>query len=519
MGAALDVSVRGQLPWSDATNCGRGGCSRETSTLSGATPGHASQPERTTAGTTPRFARHGARTDRSVARGSSHPSRSRVTARVLAAGLSHALLASPEWGFEPLVDACARAIGARPGWLWPLVDGLLDAYRRPPNDAHRELARWIERSAVFGDAIADADEAGRTITLAHLETAPASMAPRITAVPSIAGLGELAEFLGVSSGRLDWLSDTAHWNRRTQRGRLHHYSYDWLVRPGRAPRLLEVPTPRMRRVPRRVLREILAALPLNDAAHGFVPGRSAVTGAAAHARADTVITLDLSTFFARVSARRVFSVFRQAGYPEAVAHALTGICTHAVPSWVNARMPAGGSPEDRSALRDAISRSHLPQGSPTSPALANLAVRRLDSRLAGWAAASGAVYTRYADDLAFSGSALRGRAATSFIDGVERIVRAEDHRLNRSKTRVSGQGARQSVTGLVVNEGPAVDRPYFDELKAILHNCAAHGPRSQNRAGHPDFRAHLLGRLNWVAGLSPSRGERLRRDFDRIDWS
>jgi RNA-directed DNA polymerase len=442
-----------------------------------------------------------------------------VTRPSVASGLSHALLASPDWAFDPLVDACGRALGARPGWLWPLVDGVLDAYRRPPRDAHRELARWIEQSPAFHDALETARESGRGIALVHLEAAPSRMAPASAAVPSIDGLADLAAFLEVSAGQLDWLGDTAHWNRRTHRGRLHHYSYDWLVRPGRAPRLLEVPTPRMRRVQRRILREILAALPLNDAAHGFVPGRSAMTGATAHTGAHTVITLDLSTFFARVSARRVFSVFRQAGYPEAVAHALTGICTHAVPSWVGARMPAGGSPEDRSALRDAISRSHLPQGSPTSPALSNLAVRRLDSRLTGWAAASGAAYTRYADDLAFSGSALRGRAATSFVAGVERIVRAEDHRLNRSKTRISGRGARQSVTGLVVNEDAAVDRPYFDELKAILHNCAVHGPRSQNRADHPDFRAHLLGRLNWVAGLSPSRGERLRRDFDRIDWS
>ncbi|SMG29391.1 reverse transcriptase family protein [Agreia pratensis] len=439
--------------------------------------------------------------------------------RSVAVGLSHAMLACPEWAFDALVDACGRALGVRPGWLWPLVDGVLGAYRRPPLDAHRELALWIEASDDFQSAFVAAREAGRVITLARLETVAASMAPTSLAVPSIAGLGELADFLEVLPSQLDWLTDTVHWNRRTPRGRLHHYGYDWLVRPGRTPRLLEVPTPRMRRVQRLVLREILGRLPLNDAAHGFVPGRSAATGAAAHVGAQTVITLDLRTFFARVPARRVFSVFRQAGYPEGVAHALTGLCTHAVPPWVGARMPAGGSSENRAALRRAISASHLPQGSPTSPALSNLAVRRLDSRLSGWAAASGATYTRYADDLAFSGDGMRGRAAAAFIAGAERIVRDEGHLLNGSKTSIAGRGARQTVTGLVVNDSVAVDRPYFDELKAILHNCAAHGPRSQNRAGHPDFRAHLLGRLAWVESVSPSRGERLRREFDRIDWS
>ena len=437
----------------------------------------------------------------------------------IAVGLSHAMLAAPEWAFDPLVDACGRALGVRPGWLWPLVDGTLDAYRRAPLDAHRELARWIESSRVFQEAFDAARESGRVITLAHIEAIPASMAPTSLAVPAIDGLGELADFLEVTPAQLDWVTDTAHWNRRTPRGRLHHYSYDWLVRPGRTPRLLEVPTPRMRRVQRRVLTDILSALPLNDAAHGFVPGRSAATGAAAHVGARTVITLDLRSFFARVTARRVFSVFRQAGYPEAVAHALTGVCTHAVPSWVGARMPAGGSSEERAALRQTISRAHLPQGSPTSPALSNLSVRRLDSRLSGWAAASGVAYTRYADDLAFSGDDVRGRAAARLIAGAERIVRDEGHLLNEAKTRIAGRGARQSVTGLVVNDGVAVDRGYFDELKAILHNCATNGPHGQNRAGHPDFRAHLLGRLAWVESVSPSRGARLRRDFDRIDWS
>jgi hypothetical protein len=232
-----------------------------------------------------------------------------------------------------------------------------------------------------------------------------------------------------------------------------------------------------------------------------------------------VIALDLSTFFAHVPARRIYGILRQAGYPEAVAHALTGICTHAVPPFILRRMPPGGSPEDRFALRQALSASHLPQGSPTSPTLSNLAVRRLDSRLEGLANASGARYTRYADDLAFSGGSRLKRRSRSFIAGVERIVREEGHAVNLSKTRVSGRGARQSVTGIVVNETAAVPREYFDELKAILHNCAVHGAASQNHDGHPDFRTHLLGRLSWVESLSPGRGVRLRRDFELIDWS
>ncbi|PYI66673.1 hypothetical protein CVV68_12720 [Arthrobacter livingstonensis] len=150
--------------------------------------------------------------------------------------------------------------------------------------------------------------------------------------------------------------------------------------------------------------------------------------------------------------------------------------------------------------------------------LANLTLRRLDSRLSGWAGAFDAVYTRYADDLAFSGSAELARRADAFVRGAARIVADEGHALNGLKTRIHPAGVRQSVTGVVVNERTNITRSEFDLLKAVLRNCAVHGPESQNREGHPDFRAQLLGRITWVACVHPPRGARLRADFGRISW-
>jgi hypothetical protein len=80
------------------------------------------------------------------------------------------------------------------------------------------------------------------------------------------------------------------------------------------------------------------------------------------------------------------------------------------------------------------------------------------------------------------------------------------------------RAGRQRVCGIVVNEHPNVGREQYDELKAILHNAARNGPAAENRAGVPDFRAHLLGRIAWVASLNPGRGEKLRRRFDQIAW-
>jgi hypothetical protein len=63
-----------------------------------------------------------------------------------------------------------------------------------------------------------------------------------------------------------------------------------------------------------------------------------------------------------------------------------------------------------------------------------------------------------------------------------------------------------------------VDRRDFDRLKAILTNCARHGPATQNRANHPDFAAHLQGKLGWASFIDPAKGAKLREIFGRIDW-
>lgn len=158
-------------------------------------------------------------------------------------------------------------------------------------------------------------------------------------------------------------------------------------------------------------------------------------------------------------------------------------------------MPPGGTAAERYAVAQALRGAHLSQGTPNSPALANLALRGLDSRLQGLADAVGATYAGYADDLSFGGDAVLSRTAGSFILGVYRMVADEHPSENAGKTRVRARSAREQVTGIVVHDGLAAPRGEFDALKAVLHNCVALGPECQNRGRHPDFRAHLMGRI------------------------
>lgn len=169
--------------------------------------------------------------------------------------------------------------------------------------------------------------------------------------------------------------------------------------------------------------------------------------------------------------------------------------------------------------RRRLATPHLPQGAPTSPTLANLSAFRLDCRLAGLARAAGADYTRYADDLLFSGGLDFARQSRRFEATVGAILIEEGFRPNHHKTRVLRKGAKQHAAGLVLNGKPNIDRRDFDRLKAVLTNCARHGPASQNREGHPDFAAHLMGKLAWVGFVHPGKEAKLRRIFDRINWS
>ncbi len=440
---------------------------------------------------------------------------------MIAVALADGFLAAEGWDLATLRAAGHDVVGPERSFVGAAVVAALEAFPRPPTDAPRALADVLVTTPRLVSE--HARRIGRRpVAVLARRVAPVRAGRHVEGPLVVDTLPELARALDLTVGRLLWLADTKGWNRRADPdGPLHHYRHTWTVRPGRTPRLLEAPMHLLRRAQRTVLDELLATLPVHEAAHGFVPGRSVVTSAALHVGTEVVVTMDLTAFFATVGAPSVYGVFRRAGLAEPLAHVLTGLCVHEVPQHVLRAMPSGGagSVDERSALRRALAEAHLPQGAPTSPALANLVLRHLDARLAGWAAAAGATYTRYADDLTFSGGAALAARVGAFVAGVERIVRDQGHAVNPHKTRVRRRGVRQSVTGVVVNDRLSPGRAEVDRLHAILHNCVRSGPDSQNRDGHPEFRAHLLGRIGWVGQTHPGRAARLRAEFDRIDWS
>ena len=333
--------------------------------------------------------------------------------------------------------------------------------------------------------------------------------PRMAPVAALAGCGlpdlptaaALADWLTIPVGRLDYVADVTGRHAANEEMAVNHYTYALLRRKGGRVRVVEAPKPGLKALQRRILRGIVEKVPVHGDAFGFVRGRSCREGAARHAGEQVVLRFDLKDFFPSLGVRRVNGLFRLAGYPEPVARLLTGLCTTRTPERVLGRLP--------SAERGIWRARHLPQGAPTSPALSNLVTFRLDRRLAGLARSLDASYSRYADDMTFSGE---GAIAGRLLRLVPEIVAEEGLVLNAEKTRVMRATGRQVVTGIVVNRGNNVDRRWFDDIKAVIHACGTPG---DGRLDDPAFRARIAGQIDWVWSVNAGKGERLRALYAR----
>lgn len=438
----------------------------------------------------------------------------------VARGLANALIAD---------DTDKSAVKARLkvalGRDWPWFDGLVSAVHRKfgvfagPGLAalYEPLIALIAHHRGFIRAWDAQDGPPR---LCAYFVAPRAMQARIYpssewTVPNLPTTTDLASWLGLSGAELDWFAAQNAYARADTEA-LRHYRYQWVRKRSGSLRLLEMPKSRLKAIQRQVLKGMLEYVPPHEAAHGFRPRHSCLTHARLHAGQAAVLRMDLRDFFAGISAARVHATFASLGYSSGVAWKLTGLCTHAP---VRSRLieAAQGMPPEWRMLNP-YTAPHLPQGAPTSPMLANLCSFKLDLRLAALADDAGASYSRYADDLAFSGGVAFARGALRLVDAITAVVVNEGFSINSSKTRLMRSAQRQSLVGLVVNRHPNIRRQDFDRLKAVLHQCMLHGPEQQNRAGVPAFQAHLRGRVSHLAHVHPVRGAKLQAMLERIDW-
>ncbi len=255
-----------------------------------------------------------------------------------------------------------------------------------------------------------------------------------------------------------------------RRGRM--YRTHMLERKDKPPRRIDEPVPILKFVQRRLLDRVLMQTTPHDAAHGFIKGRSIFTNAAVHTRQRVVVCMDVRDFFHSITFRRVTGMFMRLGFGRATASKLAALCCY---------------------------EGKLPQGASTSPMITNLICRRMDARLRGLAEKYGGRYTRYADDLTFSGD----ERILSALPMARRIVKEEGFATAPEKFRIQRSGSRQKVTGLVVNDRVTVPRKVRRLLRAMVFRCAAN-PDPDRQMLH-----FLMGYVNFMRPAHPDTARKL----------
>lgn len=202
-------------------------------------------------------------------------------------------------------------------------------------------------------------------------------------------------------------------------------------------------------------------------------------------------------------------------YASNVAVELAKICTASIPS------DTLGSMSDEEAERFwEVYKDREPvlvQGAPTSPYISNIVCRRLDKRLSGLACRYGANYSRYADDITFSGKA----ESMPNIRVIKKIIEGEEFIINWDKVGRNEAGQKQMVTGLLINGGVRVPKKYKKEIYRHLYFCRKYGAVSHfNRVapGKGYGKDWLLGKIRFVYSVEPGEAQKMLSLADSIDW-
>jgi hypothetical protein len=316
---------------------------------------------------------------------------------------------------------------------------------------------------------------------------------------------DLAELLGIEYKQLRFLvyhRDVVY---------VDHYNRYTVPKKKGGLRNIAAPKSTLKTAQRKILEEILSKISISDHAHGFLKGKSVVSGADAHTKqTELLINMDLENFFPTITFERVRGMFKAFGYSGYIASLLAMLCTYCE------RMPI--------EVRDKIkyvktSERILPQGSPASPMITNILCMKLDKRLSGLASKFGFVYTRYADDMSFSlreentleSSNLDTR---KFCGLILKIVSEEGFKINKSKTRFLRKNNRQCITGIVINnEQIGVPRKWIKRLRAAIYNAN----KLKSNGKLPSKVIHeISGMTAWIKSVNAERYKDIIEDAMKI---
>ncbi len=257
-----------------------------------------------------------------------------------------------------------------------------------------------------------------------------------------------------------------------------HYKTVLIPKRDGGVRKLSVPDEILKKIQRRIAEVILSTEPVSKHAMAYRYGASVQKNAKPHVGAKKILKLDILHFFDSIYYSTVKEkVFTAERFSEPVRVLLTMLCYH----------------------KDA-----LPQGAPTSPVITNIIMRDFDEMAWAWCAERGIKYTRYCDDMTFSGD-FDENEVECFVRG-ELLVNG--FVLNRKKTAVITSDKRQTVTGIVVNEKLNISSDYRRKLRQEIYYCKKFGVSEHlKRMGARDEAEYLQSLLGKIAFVLQTRPE------------
>lgn len=247
-------------------------------------------------------------------------------------------------------------------------------------------------------------------------------------------------------------------------------------------RIISEPLPSLKEIQLWILDNLLYRVEPSKYAKAFVPGTSLKQNVLFHRKQPVVMALDIKDFFSSINRSQITALFFRLGYSSTLADLLSKVC---------------------------CSEGCLPQGAPTSPYLSNLILSSFDNEIAEYCLAREIRYTRYADDLTFSGSF----DCPPLITEVKRQLLTHGFRVNEQKTRIMRVGEQQLVTGIVVNEKLQVSKKKRNFIRQQMHYIEKFGLEEHLKARkitRANYVQHLLGQVNFVLYIHEEDPEFLR---------
>ncbi len=312
---------------------------------------------------------------------------------------------------------------------------------------------------------------------------------------------DLADAIKISVGLLRFLAYSRKYSKTS------HYKRFKIAKKTGGFRLISAPMPRLKQAQHYILEHLLNKVAVHPKANGCVKKKSIVSNAKLHLDKDVVINQDLKNFFPTITYKRVKGVFKSLGYSEQISVILALLCTE--PKIMDVDVLG----ENYYAQ---IGERFLPQGSPCSPAITNILCRKLDYRLDGLAKHYGFEYSRYVDDITFSGTKNEYEHITSILKYSKKIVSEENFILHPDKLRIMKKKQKQEVTGIVVNKKLNIDRKTLKRFRALLFQIEKDGIEGKSWNGGSNVLAQIDGFSNFVYQVDKEKGQRLKDRVKKI---